>query len=427
MSTQMGGGFPFVPGAGAGSGQIAMGGGGGTMYGQEGGGWQGAAQYGGNQWIQPGVGGQQGMHPTVQWGQGIPQGGGQQGWNGPPGWNDQPNQGGGWGYQGQQGQRQQGQSGSAGGWGGQPAFNPRMVQLTPDTILDGPGVPDHLRGRTFGFLTQLYNGLSTHYAQTRGQGGQDGGQQQQGQGWGQQPGGGQQGQGQAGGQPSSMGTANFLSNPTEAIRAVLREEMQPIQGATMASRIQDTWRQAPQMIPDYPLLEAGIVARVSQLSPELRGDPQAWLNAADMARGEAIRTGEYQRFLQMSQQQRNGRGQQQGNGQQGGWGGQSNSQMGYSQGQPQIAFAGAQGPNGGWAGAQGYPFMPVAPSAMQPMMGMGQAGGFGFGGIPFFTETSSSPWMHELSTGVLTPAQREAARGFGMSEEQYMAWMPNRG
>lgn len=413
MSTQMGGGFPFTPGAGAGSGQVPMGGGGGTMYGQEGGGWQGAAQYGGQQFMgQPGVGGQQGQHPTVQWGQGISQGQqGQQGWTGqPPAW----------GYpQGQpQGQPQPpAGSGSGGGWGGQPTFNPRMVQLTPDTILDGPGVPDHLRGRTFGFLTQLYNGLSTHYAQTRGQQGGDGQQQgfqpQQGAGQGQQ----QQGQ------PATMGTANFLANPTEAIRAVLREEMQPIQGATMQSRIQDTWRQAPQMIPDYPLLEAGIVARVSQLSPELRGDPQAWLNAADMARGEAIRTGEYQRFQQMQQQAaRNGRGQTQGgqqggNGQPAGWG---------QQPQPMVAFAGPQGPQqAGWSSGQGYPFYPTAPSAMQQMPGSMMGGGYG--APAFFTEGASSPWMHELSTGVLTPAQREAARGFGMTEEAYLAWMPNRG
>lgn len=393
------------------------------------------------------------QHPTVPYGEGIPgQGGfsgqqhipasqqpgfgayGGQSAYGNGGYGQQPmqvgmqgqsgyaTQQGGWGNQGGFQPQQQFQQGGMGVQGMGPGYgqpqtgvqgmgsgftSPRTVQITDDVILDGPNVPPELRGRPFGMVRQLYTGLTQHFLNSQGGGQQSLGAGQQavgGTGY-QQPGaqGGQpqqQGGQQPAGSAQGVSAAQFLSNPTQVLDqmldAKLQQYMGPLQQQSFQQGVRDAYAQASTAIPDFRALEPLIIAKVAGLPPEARTNLAVWQNAANMARGEAVANGTYQvamNSLQTAQRQ-------------GGvqaevpqWNGQNRvgAQV-NGMPQPMLAF-GNGGGAAGWQPAHNYPFMPV------------------------FSESPTGPGYHEMGSGMLTPAQRDAARKFSMSDEQYMAWL----
>lgn len=337
-------------------------------------------------------------HPTVPYGE---QPSGQ--WAGPNGWQPgaQPQQG--WGQQPGQGQPQ-------GMPQGQQPGQPGGFQLRDDMLLDGPNVPPELRGRTFGQVKAIYTALANDWL-TRQRAGQPpvGQSQPQGQG---QP---QQGQQQGMQQPGQGrgGPQWDWSNPGEAFRSVVREELgtmlQPVLAQTSATGVVQARTVAMQQIPDFAYLEGTIMQHVANLPPESLANPQVWVNAARLARGELMETGQY-RF---SGQQQGQPGQPQG--QQGqtatNWQGNGGAPPGF--GQPRASL-------GQYVNGQGNPLGSTP-------QGMGY-GSPGLTSVPaqqpyqFFSESPTPPMFSELGAGGLSPAEMFVAREMGISPEQYIVW-----
>lgn len=364
--------------------------------------------WGGNQQ----QGGAQTPHPTVPYGQD-----GQQGYGGQQagGYNQQPNNGGFQGGQPQQGGQQQGgyvPQNQQGGTGfpfqgqqqaappvqphptapfgqegvqpqGQPQGQPqqpqqpRGVQLNDDTILDGPNVPTELRGRTFGQVKSIYTALASDWL-TRQRAGQNG-QMPQVQTPGQaqpQPQGqpritqGQQPQGQ----PQGDGGWDW-SNPRESIAGVVRdvvsESLGPVIQHTQGNAVSQARAVAMQQIPDFQQLEGEIMQKVANLSPQVLAQPAVWINAARLARGEAMERGNYN----FPRNQPNG-------------------------GQPQ------QHQNGGVPQPQPFTRSPAVPA--QPYQ--------------FFTESPTPPSGDQFGGNALSQQEIHAAQAMGMTPEQYIHW-----
>lgn len=278
-----------------------------------------------------------------------------------------------------QGQPQQGQQGQR--------FN-----MTDDTVLDGPGVPPELRGRKWGNVREVYtqmmsDAMRQRNAQSAG-GGRQGQQAQQPQ----QPG--QQGGYPTPGQPQGQGDQQVnerafyerpISTMQETLRNIVREELGPVQQQTMESGINTARERAQQMIPDYQQLSDRIEQRlqqVKQVNPQALQNPQIWVDAARMVRGE------------LAEQQMFGQGQQ---------GGQQNG----GQPQPQSQYGGQY--TGGYSGYQ-----PPQQNGPQPM------GGYATPVNQFFTEGPTPPSGQQA--GSLSPTDQWYARQLQMSDAEYSAW-----
>lgn len=340
---------------------------------------------------------QQGPHPTVPFGQQPPAGG----------WQGQQGQGQGWGGVPQQGWNQQGQG--AQGWQnqGQPSFS-----LRDDMVLDGPNVPAELRGRTFGQVKAIYTALANDWLMRQGRSSAPGGVPQQGQ----QPN--PQGQGQAQFQQQGQGqgqqgrTQWDWANPAEAFRSVVREELgtmlQPVFAQTNATGVAQARQIAMEQVPDFGYLEGTIMQHVATLPPESLTNPTVWVNAARLARGELMETGQY-RFNPQAR-----------GGQQVGW------QGGWQNGQGQV--------QGGAPPGFGVPRQSLSNFVSPQGNVMGAApNGFGYGSpgmisVPanqphqFFSESPTPPVFGEFGAGGLSQAEMFVAREMGMAPEQYLSW-----
>lgn len=170
---------------------------------------------------------------------------------------------------------------------------PARVELAPQHILDGPGVPPELRGRSVDQVMRIYGTLADAYLrrmpnqppaaagnpptpaphsppQVPPQPRNTAGQFQPNQGWGEP---------QAPQQPD--------------IRQIVREELQPFAANASSSAMQI----ARQQIPDFNELEAEVLQNLEGMPPQVLANPQAWVRAADLVRGQRMR----QRFSPANQ------------------------------------------------------------------------------------------------------------------------------
>lgn len=248
----------------------------------------------------------------------------------------------------------------------QPRSN--VAQMSDDTILDGPSVPAELRGRTFGQVKGIYTALANDWL-TR----QRNGQQPQG-GPAQQPGGmvrNQEPQGQPPQQTSQGNGRSFWTNPEESIGRLVEERvgtiLQPVLQQSQGNAVAQARQVAMQQIRDFGELEGHIMQKIGHMNPQALSNPEVWLNAARLVRGELMERGQYQP-----------RNQNQGGGQFP----QQNGQM------PQY--------NSGNS-------VPAQPHQ-------------------FFTEGPTPPQLGELGGGSLSPQEQFVAQQMGMKPEEYMMW-----
>lgn len=142
--------------------------------------------------------------------------------------------------------------------------------------------------------------------------------------------------------------------------------------------------------------------KVASMSPEHLSNPQTWINAARLVRGELMETGQYNPGAFAPQQATQPRG------------------GGPSFGQPSAP----SGPNPASLNfGPGYQAVAGAFAPQQPQQyGPPQPAQRSVPAWQFFTENPTPPAFHELGAGSLNPAERFVAQQFGMTPEQYMAW-----
>lgn len=197
----------------------------------------------------------------------------------------------------------------------QPQQRPQqMPQLAPQgqEILNGPGVPLELRGRTFGQAMQLYTQLADDYIRRGRQQPQQ--QQPQGQPQQQMPAYQQpqaQQSWQQGQQPQQQRPAvGFFQNPDQSIREVVRQELAPIQEFTQQQAAERAQAAVFPQIPDLPQIQGHLQNILRDADPKLLSQPEFLMSAADLARGRAMREQMGQQQPQMQQQYQAPQGQQ---------------------------------------------------------------------------------------------------------------------
>lgn len=238
------------------------------------------------------------------------------------------------------------------------------VQFDAQGRMYGPGVPRELQGRTLQEGLQLYgvmqqqvtNGLVRPQQQ----------QQQAAQQQFQQPN--QQTPAQ---QVGAQGQArSFWADPEGAIERIVEQRLAPVTQMTQLQQVQAARDAVAQQVPIFTQYEPLVIAKMQGMSPEILANPQAWRIALEQVVGEQALNGG--RFPQQGQQ----------------------VQQGYV---PQ-----GQQPQGGW---QPYGQAPA------PRLG------------DFFTEQPSAGFTGNGNpsdgTFGLNGAQQEAARRFGLSNQEY--------
>lgn len=259
----------------------------------------------------------------------------------------------------------------------QPQGGP-TVQMDPRSILDGPGVPPELRGKTFGQAMRIYGALANNWLQQQ----QGRPPEQSARDLAGQPQGGQQPPPQqqlpAGGQPSAA--ANFFRDPAGVIAPIVEQTVQRIVGPvlqqTRGNAIEQARDRARAMVPDWQGLEADIMETVATATPDMLTNPEYWIGAADLARGKSMRV-------------------------------RNPNPLPTPQGPAQQQ---AQQPMAPFYGPQAVP-----------------TNGYGFQQPAYppnsFTEAPSAPSIYSNTPmGVLSPAEQTVAQKMGMSFEQYAAW-----
>lgn len=326
---------------------------------------------------QPYMGQQGNFGLTPQWGaQGQPQQPGgyvqQPGHASPQSW-QQPPQAYGVPYQGAAPQPLQSQQ------GGFQQPQPGVPQMGLNTRLDGPGIPQALRGRTLGEAIQLYSALEGNWAQRNGVA-QTPAQQSLN----------QMGQGQQGsavqGQPQGQSQANFWTNPDERIGnvvdRVLEQRLGPMIQQTQQQAVTQAYTVAKSGIADFSGLEGDVMQMLAGADPQSLANPATWIGAADIARGRQVRENRYQP------------GQQ-------------------PMGVQQVQVPGQQPPQG----FQNNPAMMRA----QPAGQSGQMPAYGF-----FTESPTAPNVSQFggngAGGQASQLDYQAAAKFQMPIQDYMAW-----
>jgi hypothetical protein len=368
---------------------------------------------------------QQQVHPTVSYGQPggeqavvMPRGDQQRQWqtgNMPaapaqqPGYPQQPWQG----YGQQQAQQPQYQQPQPPVQQGYPQYGPpqgqsqsqpqfqgqaQQPQFSHDTILDGPGVPPELRGRTFGQAMQVYGALANSWLTRQGYQQQGQPQPQVGQYGQQQPVQQQQQQPPAQrwqqqrppvqqpqqGQQQSQFWADPDRRISELSRQAIREELGPLLQRTAAADVAGARSAAMQGIPDFASLEGEVMQMLGPADPAALANPETWISAADLIRGKQQREGRYrpqQPGQPRAQPQMNG-------GYQNGY--QQNGQQLPTQWSPRSVPAGQQ---------------QIAPQ------------------YTFFSEQPTPPQFGQNgAAGLLTQEEQYYARQMGMSDEAYAGW-----
>jgi hypothetical protein len=169
-----------------------------------------------------------------------------------------------------------------------PQGQPGRVQMSDNSILDGPGVPPELRGRTWADARRLYQALSTDWLQRNGQQRAPVMQQPTPQTPSQAP----QGTPQGGSDPRQ-----FWANPDQRIAEVVQntvgQMLQPVIQQTQSQAILQARQIASTGIRDFDYLEPDIMQIVAGANPQDLQNPQVWIAAARMARGQRMEAGQY--------------------------------------------------------------------------------------------------------------------------------------
>jgi len=309
----------------------------------------------------------------------------------------QPVQG---GYPQQQAQYQQAQYQQP-QQGGYPMQQPQQPgYISPNTVLDGPGVPAELRGRTMQQAMSIYsqlasdfirrqNALRTGYSQQTQQPQQQGGYQQQG----------QQTQQQGFQAPRfQQGQQGQQGSWRDDIRQEVQQAVAPLVQQTTKTSIAEAISLAASQVPDWQNLQQDVVTMLQNADPASLMNPDVWVSAADLVRGKRGR---------MSYGQ-----QQPGQGMQG-----QLVQTPYGlvplRNAPQPGFAAVPQQQYGMQSQQ---------YGQQPYAGMSvPAGQYMLPQYQFFTEGPTPPAVNSMSN-LLTPQEREYARKMQMDDATYLAW-----
>ena len=166
---------------------------------------------------------------------------------------------------------------------------PHSVELNDNAILDGPAVPAELRGRTWGDARRLYSALSNDWLQ-RNRTTTPAAQTLQSQA--------PQQQAPAQQHSAPQGSAPFWQNPDQRIAEVVGQVVDQRLGPVLQRNQQQGILEARQIaatgIPDFGYLEPDIMQIVAGASPDDLQNPQFWLAASRMARGQRVEQGQYQ-------------------------------------------------------------------------------------------------------------------------------------
>lgn len=250
----------------------------------------------------------------------------------------------------------------------QPLQQPQQqtVQLHDNVILDGPAVPEELRGRTMGQFKQIYTALATDWLQ-RNPGGQP-----------QAP---QAPQPQAQPAQGQDATTDFWTDPAGYIQRTVQQAVSPMTQQAVGAQIAQARQIAMQGVPDFAQLEGEVMGLLSVIPEEARTTPQAWVNAIDLARGRMIRSGQYgrQQVQQPAQQ--------------------ANQYPTVQQPNVPTQYGAPPAVHGGPGSA--------VPASMVPLYG-------------FYTEAPTPPAPQQAGM----PSQQDQfyAQKFGMDVSTYMAW-----
>ena len=251
------------------------------------------------------------------------------------------------------------------------------TQFTGAEILDGPGIPVELRGRTVTQAMDLYSKLIDHYSKTKPAPVVSG-----------QPAPAIQQPGvvaaPVAGQPlpppqSPVQATSFWRTPEASMEAVVEKVVQKVMGPSIAvsqaTAIQSAEEQAKRTIPDYPAIQEELQSIISTAAPEHLTNPAFWTEAADLARGRLLRK----------------------------------AQITGQPAAPPVAMPAYSAPYGVPAGPQAPVALPSVPASMA---------------VPgYFAEGPTPPQGYGAPyTGQLTAYQSAAAKGFGMDPAEYSAW-----
>lgn len=258
-----------------------------------------------------------------------------------------------------------------------------IPQIGLNTRLDGPGIPQALRGRTLGEAITLYSALETDWSRRNGVTQTPAQQSLNQMGAGQQQLGTHQQQGQQGQQPQQV---NPWTNPGDFFGRLFEEKLEqrlgPVIQHTQQQAVTQAFTIAKSGISDFGALEGDVMQMLASADPQALANPATWIGAADIVRGRQMREGRYQAQAQNGLQQVQVPGQQNWQGQQQGW--------------------------------QGNP-------AMMRMQPAGQVPAYGF-----FTEAPTAPNVSQFGGNGMgsQPSQQDyaAAQKFGMPIQDYMAW-----
>lgn len=259
------------------------------------------------------------------------------------------------------------------------------VRIPDNFVLDGPNVPQELRGRTWGQVRQVYGALASEFIARPGAAAAPRPNVPQ------QPA--PQPQMQQPQQPQQNRAPSFWEDPEGSIRRVVDEQLQPVTQRTMQSAAEDARRSAMAEIPDFGVLEAEMIPML-RAAPDARllTDVNFWKSTADLARGRLMGRGEYQHVQQNQNQNQQ-------------------PQQGFRQPAPQVVVGYTQ---------QG-----------QPIYGSPNQRGPGVA-VPaqqqFFTESPTPPMNgtflggNQMNQWELSPEQKLYAQKMGMTEQEYRDW-----
>lgn len=262
---------------------------------------------------------------------------------------------------------------------GYPQQQPQRQQAPAQAInvdangrLFGPGLPQELQGKTMQEAVGIYGAMRQYTVQQQAQ------QRPQPQQQAQQP------QPQGPQVPAQRPSTNFFTDPEGAIeRAVQRivtPMLQPVLESTAETQIAQARQTVAQLHPEFAQYEGEVIQRLQGLPAQTLANPAAWRMALQQVVGERFMSGQLQQQPHQQQRQQ-----------------QAQLPAGYPGAQPQQQ----QQVNMPWQPAAAPPFFTESPSAV---MMQGAQGG-PVGGVQ------------------LTPQQQEAARRFGMTNEQYIQGM----
>lgn len=254
------------------------------------------------------------------------------------------------------------------------------AQFNGGEILDGPGIPQELRGRRVADVMGIYGKLIDHYSKTRAVAPAVPGQPAAVAAIPGQPA--APAQYAAPGQPLPPPAAptqqnSFMTSMQQMVKQAVGEAVGPMQAATHQTQARAVEADASTRIPDFHLIREDLMGIISTAAPEHQANPAFWDESANLARG---------RFYgrQMA----------------------ANPAAAPSAAPPAAMSTYAQ-PYGYQPQMNGIPSVPAA----QPQPHQ------------YFTESPTPPAVYgQPYMGGLTPAQQEAAKGFGMEDAEYQAW-----